>query len=240
MFEDALHKCNTPRPGDSIGTYAEKTLHAVLKHAYEPDEANHEIPCRGFIADIKNGGGIIEIQTNALYRLKGKLGAFLETERVAVVFPLAACKWLVWLDTQSGELTKKRKSPKTGTVFDAVREIYGIRDYLAHPNFELRLVFLDIEERRNLDGWSKNKKRGSSRAERYPKSLCAEYRLNRADDYLLFLPPNLPNEFTSADFVKSCKRNASTARIAINLLLLFGHIEQIGKKGNARIYKLCK
>lgn len=35
-----------------IGTLSEKTLHAVLKMYYEPDEDNHEVAIDGYFADI--------------------------------------------------------------------------------------------------------------------------------------------------------------------------------------------
>ena len=44
-----------------IGTLSEKTLHAVLKMYYEPDEDNHEVAIDGYFADIYNEHGIIEL-----------------------------------------------------------------------------------------------------------------------------------------------------------------------------------
>ena len=35
-----------------IGTLSEKTVHAVLKNYYAPDEDMHEIPIENFVADI--------------------------------------------------------------------------------------------------------------------------------------------------------------------------------------------
>ena len=37
-----------------IGTLSEKTLHAVLKAYYEPDEDKHEVALDGYYADIFN------------------------------------------------------------------------------------------------------------------------------------------------------------------------------------------
>lgn len=236
-FETALeHIYGGTLRKSSIGTYYEKTLHAMLKACYEPDENNHEVPILGYIADIKNDDCIIEIQTSAFFRLKHKLEAFLPQGRVVVVYPLPSTKWLIWVDNETGEVTKKRKSPKQGNLFDAVRELYTIREYITHPNFELRIVFFDIEEHRNLDGWSKDKKRGSSRVERFPKSFVKEYAFCSAEDYLRFLPEALPEQFTVKDFSAAVKRNASTARLTINLMRVFGLIEVIGKKGNNNIF----
>ena len=55
-----LLKQNDPH---GFGTLKEKTVHAVMKLYYEPDEDYHEVPIEGYIADIYTGERIIEIQT---------------------------------------------------------------------------------------------------------------------------------------------------------------------------------
>ena len=76
-----------------IGTLSEKTLHAVLKNYYEPDEDKHEVAIDGYYADIFNDSGIIEIQTRQLNKLRDKLTVFLEEYHVTVVYPCAYNKW---------------------------------------------------------------------------------------------------------------------------------------------------
>ena len=63
---------------NKIGTYKERTLHAVLKKFFEPDESKHEIKYKGYIADIINDNGISEIQTTAFHKMRKKLECFLE------------------------------------------------------------------------------------------------------------------------------------------------------------------
>ena len=70
-----------------IGTLSEKTLHAVLKLYYEPDEDKHEVAMSGYYADIYNDKGIIEIQTRQLNKLRDKLSVFLQDYHVTVVYP---------------------------------------------------------------------------------------------------------------------------------------------------------
>ena len=57
-------------------------------------------------------GEIIEIQTRQFNRMRGKLQAFLPLYPVTIVYPIPYEKWLIWIDEDSGELSKKRKSPK--------------------------------------------------------------------------------------------------------------------------------
>ena len=112
------------RERNGIGTLSEKTLHAVLKRCFEPDKDAREIKIGRYIADIVGENGIIEIQTRSLDRLRPKLGAFLECAPVTVVYPIARVKRLCWVDTETGETTKPRKSPKTGSAYDAFPELY--------------------------------------------------------------------------------------------------------------------
>ena len=184
---------SSERLQNSIGTYSEKTLHAILKQCYESNTALHETKFCGYVADILNENGITEIQTRSLNNSRRKLDAFLPETVVTVVYPIASKKWLCWLDAETGETTKKRKSPKIGCIYDAVFELYKIKMYLAHPNFRLKLTFLEIEEYRYLNGWSKDKKRGSSRYERIPVAFSNEISLNSIEDYKIFLPGNLPD-----------------------------------------------
>ena len=58
-FESAklkvLLKQNDPH---GFGTLQEKTVHAVMKLYYEPDEDFHEVPVEGFIADREVRSGV--------------------------------------------------------------------------------------------------------------------------------------------------------------------------------------
>ena len=82
-FERAREKIigkNRLRQG--IGTLSEKTLHAVLKNYYAPDEDMHEIPIENYVADIFTGTEIIEVQTRAMNRMRKKLRKILEEKGV--------------------------------------------------------------------------------------------------------------------------------------------------------------
>ena len=111
-FEEAKRKIiGIDRQRLGIGTLSEKTVHAILKNYYEPDEDRQEIPIENYVADIFAGGEIIEIQTRQFDKLRGKLSAFLPLYPVTIVYPIPREKWIIWIDEQTGELSGKRKSP---------------------------------------------------------------------------------------------------------------------------------
>ena len=220
-----------------IGTLGEKTLHAVLKRYFEPNEAYHEIKAGGFVADIVNDGGVIEIQTRAFDRLRKKLGKFLELVPVTVVLPLVRQKQIVWLDPESGEVSERRKSPKAGKYPDALREICKIHELLGHERLTLCILVLDVEEYRLRDGYANGGKRGSTRYERIPTALIEELYLKEKSDYAALIPENLPSTFTASDFRRAVRFGGMSASFALKLLCELGLCEKTGRRGRAYVYE---
>jgi len=236
-FEEAKKKViGIDRQRLGIGTLSEKTVHAILKNYYEPDEDRQEIPIERYVADIYSDGEIIEIQTRQFNRMRDKLTAFLPEYKVTIVYPIPREKWLIWIDEESGELSTKRKSPKRGNPYMAFPELYKIKMYLRDPNLRFKLVFVDMEEYRLLNGWSKDKKKGSTRYDRIPICLAEEMEIKCLEDYLQFVPYELEEPFTTKDFAKAAHINASLSSVVMNLLHHVGVVERTGKKGNAYLY----
>ena len=188
LFADACQKIVAKeRETNGIGTLKEKTMHAVLKNFYEPDISHQEIKVGRFVADILRDDEIIEIQTRSFNAMRKKLSVFLEKYPVTIVYPIPHNKWLYWIDEDTGEVSKKRKSPKTGTFFDAFIELYKISMFLSNPNLHICLVLVDMEEYRLLNGWNETRKKGSSRYDRIPVALHDELYIGGGKDYALLL-----------------------------------------------------
>ena len=82
------------RQGSGIGTYQEKTLHAVLKDYYAPAKDMQEISVGGYVADIFTGSEIMEIQTGSLAPMRKKLQSLLGQYPITVVYPIPRVKYL--------------------------------------------------------------------------------------------------------------------------------------------------
>ena len=74
---------------------------------------------------------------------------------------------------------------------------------------------MDMEEYRLLNGWSNDKKKGSSRFDRIPMALVEEVEINCPGDYMQFVPYDLPEQFTTKDFAKAMKEGAEVAYKAV-------------------------
>ena len=220
-----------------IGTLGEKTLHAVIKNYLEPDTSKHEITVGSFVADIVSDTGIIEIQTRSFDRLRKKLEEFLKISSVTVVYPLPKTKWLLWINSETGEITKKRKSPKRGCIQDSIPELYKIKMFLNHPNFRLFIVLIDLEEYRYLNGWSEDKKKGSTRHNRVPVEIVEVIEFNTTADYIRFIPAEVKRQFTTRDYSTAAKVNLHMAQTTLHILHFLGVIRRVGKQGNLHVYE---
>lgn len=240
-FEAAKKKIiGVDRQRLGIGTLSEKTVHAILKNYYEPDEDRQEIPIENYVADIYAQGEIIEIQTRQFNRMRDKLSVFLPLYPVTIVYPIPREKWLIWIDEESGELSRKRKSPVKGNPYAAFPELYKIKMFLKDPNLRLKFVLLDMEEYRLLNGWSRDRKRGSSRYDRIPTALVEEIEISCPQDYMQFVPIELEDEFTSKEFARAAHINVSLAQVVLNILYHVGILTRVGKKGSMYLYEVLE
>lgn len=252
----------SPEDTPHIGTLREKRLHAAVKRYLCPDETCHERPVgdllredgakpRRMVADILTEGHILEVQTGGFFPLREKIGWYLTHTpcRVTVVHPIPAVKYLSWIDPADGTVLSRHKSPKKGKVRDVAKELYWISDYIGDPRFAVRLLLLELEEYRMADGWSRDKKRGSNRYERFPTALLGDVTLWSPADYAAwFLPPALSAPdgegncppFTAAAYAKATgirgKATYSTIRLLEKLKLMEQSEEPVGR---ARAWRVC-
>ncbi len=219
-----------------VGTISEKLLHRVLKFYIEPNSEFHEIPVLGSVADILNSRGITEVQTRSFEKLLPKLEKFLPEYPVELVHPLCSSRYVNYIDRDSGQLIQRRKSPKCDGVNRAATELYKIAKLIPNENLTVRLVFLDFEDFR----YKIEKKAWRSSSEnlirRTPTGIAGEIVLKRREDYRIFLPDALGEEFTASELGKLIKLDSRRTHNTLSLLLTLGLIERRGSVGRAYIY----
>ena len=215
-----------------IGTYGEKSLHRDLKWRLEPSGAFHEAPVGKYIVDIKTETGITEIQTQSFYKLRQKLSALLADNIVTLVYPLAREKLILWTDRDSGEIISARRSPRRGSFYAAFRELYQIKTLLTSENLIIRIMLVDVSERR----YTGDRRKRYYKADTDIRSLCGELIIAGAGDYLRLIPAELEERFTSRDYSGATGLNMRNAGVALNVLHHVGAVERAGKSGRYYLY----
>lgn len=222
-----------------IGTLNERTLHSTLKFWLEPDVSRHEVPVGGCVADIFDGKQVAEVQTGGLFPMRKKLTALLPQVPVTVVVPLPHEKWLCWIDPKTGERTSPRRSPKRGTFLHALPELCWVWEFWKPGAtvcpLTVRLLLVDVEESRLLDGWGRGGKRGSHRVDRLPLAVAEERRLSSLADVAALLEP-LPTPFTRKDFSKWIGKRGVAMSRTLRFLEGAGLVQRVGKQGNAILF----
>ena len=142
------------------------------------------------------------------------------------------------MNEESGELSEKHKSPVTGNAYHAFAELYRIKPFLKDPNLSFAFPLIDMDEYRLLNGWSHNKKRGSTRYDRMPLSLHDEIRVERTEDFMQFVPINLPEPFTITDFAKAAGIRRDLAADAVPILMYLDILRRDGKRGRECLYRV--
>lgn len=220
----------------NIGTYQEKKLHLFMKNYLEPDTTLQEVPYAGHIADIKRGNEIIEIETSGFSGLKKKLAAYLPECKVTLVYPIATYRYISWIDPDSGDITPRHRSPKKENVYDLLFQGVYIMDYLSHPNLTIAGMCMELQEYRMLDGWSRDRKRGSHRYECMPTALYDILSLRTLADYAAQLPECCQKDFTCADFYHAIGKNQRMGYAILRVYQKLGLVEQKGKSGRRLLY----
>ncbi|MCM1155694.1 MAG: hypothetical protein NC392_10100 [Roseburia sp.] len=221
-----------------FGTLQEKTVHAVMKLYYEPDMDYHEVPIEGYIADIYTGSRIIEIQNGNFNRLRDKLKTFLPLYPVTVVLPIPHFRYLIYLDEETGTLSKKRKSPVTGSIYSAFPELYKIKDCLTHPHLSFAFPLIDMDEYRVLTGHKRGNRQKSSRYDRMPLALYDEIFIERYEDFVQIIPPELGEEFTAKEFAAAAHIHRDLAQITLHILYHMRLVDRPGKRGREYLYRV--
>jgi hypothetical protein len=223
----------------SIGTLAEKSLHAGIKQWYGRDADQFEVPVGGYVIDIRRGDTLIEIQTRNLGAMKRKLAALLPHHPVHLLHPIAQEKWIV-RQTADQQSVSRRKSPKHGRVIDVFGELLHIAPLLSHPNLTLFLLLTHEEEIWRDDQQGSWRRKRWSIADRRLLAVREQIRLAEAADFLALLPPDLPAPFSNRDVATGLRCTAAQALKMTYTLRQLGLLDVVGKQGNSFLHLVAQ
>jgi len=215
----------------------EYSLHSAIKNWYSLPGDRFEVRVDDFIVDIVRGTFLIEIQTQNFSAIRKKLTKLLENHEVRLVYPIPQQKWIVHV-TESGEIVRRRKSPKKGRLFDLFYELVRTPNLIKEENFSLEVLMIDEEEVRCNDGKGSWRRRGVSIKDRRLVNVHRKVLFRNEKDFLRFLPSDLIKPFTNKKLAKLSGVSINLARKITYCLRRIGAITTVGKKGKELIFEV--
>ena len=221
-----------------IGSLNESPLHLALKNLYSVEHSTQEVPIGAFVADVLHPDQvIIEIQTSGFARLHRKLQVMLEAYRVVLVYPVAQVRHIVRLTDEPDEASATRRSPKRGRVADVLAELVSIPELLNHPNFELEVLLVELDEfRRHVPGRAR-RRNGWVVVQRRLRAVVDRQRFRSSTDLYGLLGAPVAEPFSTGDLATAMAAPRHLARKLAFCLRACGEIEACGKSGNAILYR---
>jgi hypothetical protein len=221
----------------TIGLLNEKPLHAALKEWYRQDGDQVEVPLEGFVVDLVHEGRLIEIQTRGFSSMRRKFDRLLDHHPILLVYPVAAKKWIVKLD-ENGSEDSRRRSPKRGIPADVCAELVSFPSLLSHPNFTLEVALIEEDEIRRPDakrGWRRG---GFVIEERRLVSVLDTVDICSPGGLLDLVPRGMPDPFTTADLASGLGRSRHLAQEVAYCLRVSGAVETVGRDKRGILYEM--
>lgn len=223
----------------SIGILNEGPLHQAIKSLYCGAGASEEVAVGGYVADVRGVDDVIyEIQTAGFGSLKTKLANLLDEHRVVLVHPIAAVRYIVKLSSEPDRPATRRRSPKRGSLANVLDELVSIPALLNHPNFELEVLLIEVEELRTFDPTRVRRRNGWRVVQRRLQEVLETERFSCARDLLRMAPGELPEEFTTLELAAAMQQPRWLAQKLAYCLREAGEVTICGKQGNALRYRL--
>jgi hypothetical protein len=215
----------------------EYSLHSAIKNWYSLPGDRFEVRVDDFIVDIVRETLLIEIQTKNFSAIKKKLKKLLEKYEVRLVYPIPQQKWIVHV-TKSGEIVRRRKSPKKGRLFNLFDELIRTPTFIREENFSLEVLMIEEEEVRCNDGKGSWRRRGVSIKDRRLINVYDKTLFKNEKDFLRFLPSDLSKPFTNRKLARRSGVSINLARKITYCLRKMGAITTVGKKGKELIFEV--
>lgn len=223
---------------DGIGLLGEKWQHQIIKRYLTEDPAEHECRLSGtrFVSDVRAGNDIYEVQTGSFAPMVRKLERYFSDPAltVSVVHPLPAVRYLSWMDPATGEIGKARRVAGKRDPLLLLPALYPLIPFLPQLSagrLSFRLLLLEVQDFKLLDGRTRDRKGGATRLERVPTGLVDDLTFSAPPDLAALLPETLPDPMTVAEFSRATGLRGVDAYSAVRVLLALGIFADAGRKG---------
>jgi len=227
-----------PTSSNQIGTLKEKSLHAELKNWLKMPGDKIESPVDGYIIDIVRGDLLIEIQTQNFSAIRKKLENLLISHRVRLIYPIVQNKWIIGLDRNGDQISKRRLSPKHDSYVNIFEELVRIPHIMLNSNLTIEVLIVNVEETRLNDGKGSWRRKGWSILDRRLVNLGDQKIFHGAIDYLSLIPKSLKFPITNHELSKAIQKSIGLARMMTYCLRKNNLLKVIGRREKFFLYDL--
>ncbi|MFP6574523.1 MAG: hypothetical protein VB912_05175 [Pirellulaceae bacterium] len=217
----------------------ETTLHRQLKQLYTDTRSRQEVPLDNYRIDVVRGDVLVEVQLGSIAAIRDKLHKLLVDHCVLVVKPIIARKHLVKLSGRDGEVVSRRRSPKRGTIMNLFDELVYCTGLFPHPNLCIDVPLIEMEELRFPGHGRRRRQRENDFQVQDQRLLNVEsiQRFATGTDLRKLIPATLPTTFHTGHLAEAIEQSRETAQ---QIAYCFRHMKitrQVGKEGNAILYR---
>ena len=240
----------------SFSTINESSLHHTLKNFYaEICDGQTEVDMDGHVYDIlSKDNSVIEIQTKNVSSLTPKvIDVISKGHNIKIVHPIPITTEIQLLDKE-GNLLKKSKSSKKGSIYDLFSEVTKLYPYLLNKQFSLEVLLINmtqIREKTDKNVQSRNGRRRFMKdwiiKDKKLNEILDTISFNKKEDYISLLPSSLPQEFCAKDLASCLKyeklcpaRIYNNCHIIIWVLSKMGLIKETSIKNKSHFYIISK
>ena len=219
----------------------ETTLHRQLKEHFCEPGARIEVPLGRYRIDVVNGDRLVEIQRSGLAAIRDKVNKLVsDGYQVDVVKPLVARKRLVKLTSIDGIVKSRRWSPLKATMLDVFDELLYFTRVFPHPNLRMLIPLVDVEEIRYPGHGRRRRKRKNDFEvkDRLMLDIHETRIFKSVMDLQELLPDDLPKKFDTSELAAGLGVPRHQAQRIGYVLRKTGVAREVGKRGNAILYRL--
>ncbi len=220
----------------------ETTLHRQFKTLYSSGDSQTEKKLGAYRIDVATENQLIEIQHSSLSSIRNKVADLLENYSVLVVKPLVVKKRIVRLSRKGGKVVSRRWSPKQGDILDFFDELLYFRTVFPHPNLQIDVPQVNIEEWR-YSGHGRKVRRRKDDFQLQDQMLLdvhSTIRFQYPADLINVLPPFTSNRFDTSQLAKWLGVPRWRAQKIAYTLVHCGAIRKVAKEGNTVIYQVLR
>lgn len=215
------------------------SLHQQLKAHYAGDEGALEVKLGRYRIDAVRDDQLIEVQHGGLSAIRDKVRSLRRRHDVLVVKPIVARRRLIKLEAAGGDEVSRRWSPKRGAAIDLFDELVHFTRAFPHKRVTIEAPLVEVEELRYPGHGKRRRWRENDFVVEDQRlvRIVETVRLSSRDDLWSLVGAELPQPFDTAELAAAMQTKRWIAQRAAYCLREMGATREVGKRGNARLYK---